>query len=48
MDDYYDFDPQHNIDYGKTSHGNEVLIINSRELFLFKKTGKGTINNNFT
>ena len=48
MDDYYDFDPQHNIDYGKTSHGNEVLIINSRELFLLKKTGKRTINNNFT
>jgi hypothetical protein len=48
MDDYYDFDPQHNIDYGKTSHGNEVLIINSRELFLLKKTGKRTFNNNFT
>ncbi len=24
MDDYYDFDPQHNIDYGKTSH---VIIL---------------------
>ena len=47
MDDYYDFDPQHNIDYGKSSHGNEVLIINSRELFLLKKTGKRTINNNY-
>jgi len=34
MDEYYDFDPQHNIDYGKTSHDNEVLIINSRERFL--------------
>jgi hypothetical protein len=44
MDDYYDFDPQHNIDYGKTSRGNEVLIINSRELFLLKNNGKRIIN----
>ena len=36
MDDYYDFDPQHHIDYGKSDHGNEVSMINSnhRELFL--------------
>jgi len=34
MDDYYDFDPQHHIDYGKSAHGNEVLIINSRDLYL--------------
>ncbi len=37
MDDYYDFDPQHNIDYGKTSHGNEVLIYKFLRAFSFKK-----------
>jgi hypothetical protein len=37
MDDYYVFDPNLNIDYGKSPQGNEVLVINSREIFRFKK-----------
>jgi len=34
MVDYYDFDPEHHTDYGKSPQGNEVLIINSRETFV--------------
>ena len=48
MADYNEFDPDHDIDYGTSARGNEVLIINSRELFHLKKTGKRTINNNCT
>jgi hypothetical protein len=40
MDDYYDFDPDLNIDYGKSPQGNEVLIIDSREIFRLKKLVK--------
>ena len=40
MDDYYDFDPDIHIDYGKSPQGNEVLIINSREIFRLKKMVK--------
>jgi len=37
MDDFYDFDPDIHIDYGKSPQGYEVLIINSREIFRFEK-----------
>ena len=40
MNDYYDFDPEHHIDYGKSAQGNEVLIIDSREIFHLKKLVK--------
>ena len=48
MDDYYDFDPDIHIDYGKSPQGNEVLNINSRDIFRLKKTGKRTLHGNCT
>ena len=41
-------DPDNDISYGINNRGNEVIIVNEREIFHKKNCGKRTINNNFT
>ncbi len=43
-----DIDPDNDVAYGKSNRGNEVMIINEREIFQKKNCGKRTLNNNYT
>ena len=41
-------DPDNDISYGISSKGHEVMIVNEREIFVKRKIGKRTLNNNYT
>ena len=41
-------DPDNDISYGINNKGYEVMIVNDREIFLKRKIGKRTLNNNYT
>ena len=41
-------DSDNDISYGISSKGHEVMIVNEREIFVKRKIGKRTLNNNYT
>ena len=43
-----DIDPDNDVAYGISNRGNEVIIINEREIFQKQNCGKRTLNNNYT
>ena len=41
-------DPDNDISYGISSKGHEVMIVNEREIFVKRKIGKRTLDNNYS
>ena len=41
-------DPDNDISYRISNKGHEVMIVNEREIFVKRKIGKRTLNNNYT
>ena len=40
-------DPENQVSYGRSTRGNEVMIVNDREIFHKKYCGKRLLNNSF-